>query len=192
MPEIRYFTHRLGHINLRGDPAEARFAKAAESALGVALPVAANTTAIVGDTVVYWLGPDEWLVVAPGDRERSIADALRTALGGVHSSVTVVSGGQAVLVLRGAHVRDLLAKGCPLDLHSPAFRAGACAQTHVAKAGVLLRPLADDAIEVIVRRSFLDYLWSWMQVAGSEYGLVPGVPHSRDGPPPKRGEPRVA
>jgi len=170
---IRYFEDGLrGHINLRGDPADARFAAAAERALGAALPTVANTTRVAGDIVVCWLGPDEWLAVTPGEREKQVVDALRAALKGVHSSVTPVSGGQTILVLRGAQVRDLLAKGSPFDLHAAAFRPGACAQTHLAKAGVLLRPLHDDAIEVIVRRSFADYLYKWLENAAAEYGWV--------------------
>lgn len=179
---IRYLENALrGHINLRGDPGDARFATAAERALGAALPTAPNTTRVAGDIVVYWLGPDEWLAVTPGEREREIVDALRSALDDVHSSVTPVTGGQTILVLRGAHVRDLLAKGCPFDLHSPAFRAGACAQTHLAKAGVLLRPVGDDAIEIVVRRSFADYLYKWLETAAAEYGWVHAT-HAAAGP----------
>jgi sarcosine oxidase subunit gamma len=178
---IRYFENALrGHINLRGDPADARFAAAAERALGAALPTAANTTRVAGDIVVYWLGPDEWLAVTPGEREREIADALRAGLEGVHAAVTPVTGGQTILVLRGAHVRDLLAKGCPFDLHASAFRAGACAQTHLAKAGVLLRPVGDDGIEIIVRRSFADYLYKWLETAAAEYGWMHAAPEAAD------------
>jgi sarcosine oxidase subunit gamma len=170
---LRYCENGLrGHINLRGDPTDARFAAAAERALGAALPTAANTTRIAGDIIVYWLGPDEWLAVTPGEREQEVVNALRSGLDGVHSSVTPVTGGQTILVLRGTHARDLLAKGCPFDLHSPGFRPGACAQTHLAKAGVLLRPLGDDGMEIIVRRSFADYLYKWLETAAAEYGWV--------------------
>lgn len=180
---IRYFEKGLrGHINLRGDAADARFAAAAERALGAALPTAPNTTRVAGDIVVCWLGPDEWLVVAPGEREPQIVDALRAGLDGVHSSVTAVTGGQTILELRGANVRDLLAKGSPFDLHSPSFREGACAQTHLAKAAVLLRPLGHDAMEVIVRRSFADYLHDWLETAAAEYGWV----HAPDAAPAPR------
>ena len=173
---ILYWENALqGHINLRGDPADAAFALPVAGALGAALPLAPNTTSAAGDVTAYWLGPDEWLIVTPGERERDVAEALRTALAGVHSSVTEVSGGQTILALRGAHVRDLLAKGCPLDLHPAAFAPGACAQTHLAKAAVLLRPLEGDAMELIFRRSFADYLWTWIETAATEYGLVPSA-----------------
>lgn len=152
----------LGHLNLRGRLTEAGFATAVSGVLGVALPSAANTVAVAGETVVCWLGPDEWLVVTPGAREAELAVALREALRGIFSAVTEVGSGQTVIVLRGRGVRDLLAKECPFDLHAPSFGPGACAQTRLAKAAVLLRPLDGAAIELVVRRSFADYLWSWL------------------------------
>ncbi|HZP91317.1 MAG TPA: sarcosine oxidase subunit gamma family protein [Burkholderiales bacterium] len=158
----------LGHINLRGEPADARFASAVERVLGVALPMTPNTVAIGRDGVVYWLGPDEWLLVTPGEREGPIASTLRDALGDVFSSVTEIGSGQTLIVLQGPMVRDLLAKECPFDLSAPSFALGTCAQTRLAKAAVLLRPLEDGAIELIVRRSFADYLWTWLADATAE------------------------
>jgi sarcosine oxidase, subunit alpha len=161
----------LGHIDIRGDGNDARFAAAVADVLGIALPMAANTVATGRHVVACWLGPDEWLVITPPRREGAIAAALRDALGGLHASVTEVGSGQTVLVLRGAAVRELLSKECPLDLHGSSFAPGACAQTRLAKCGILLRPLEGDAMELIVRRSFADYLWTWLEDAGAEYGL---------------------
>ena len=49
---------------------------------------------------------------------------------------------------------------------------GACAQTRLAKAPVLVRRLDDGgAYEIVVRRSFADYLWLWLEDAAAEYGL---------------------
>jgi sarcosine oxidase subunit gamma len=60
----------------------------------------------------------------------------------------------------------LLATDCPLDLHAREFKAGQCAQTRLAKATMTLSPLADEAgFEVIIRRSFADYLLLWLQDA---------------------------
>lgn len=152
----------LGHLNLRGRLTEAGFSGAVAGVLGTALPSAPNTVAVAGETVAYWLGPDEWLVVVPGAQEAEIAAALREALRGIFAAVTEVGSGQTVIVLRGRGARDLLAKECPFDLHAPSFVPGACAQTRLAKAAVLLRPLDDGAMELVVRRSFADYLWSWL------------------------------
>jgi sarcosine oxidase subunit gamma len=163
----------LGHINLRGDPGDARFAAAVKDVLGAELPVAPNTLAIERAIAIYWLGPDEWLVVTPGDRERAIADQLRAAFGALHVAVTELSGGQTVVELRGASVRELLSKECPLDFDPRAFPPGTCAQSHLAKAPVLLHALDDgQGFALVIRRSFADYFWLWLEDAAAEYGLA--------------------
>jgi sarcosine oxidase subunit gamma len=74
--------------------------------------------------------------------------------------------------LLGAAARRLLTKGCTLDLHPGVFGPGQCAQTGLAKAGVLIRPLPDNSgYDLIVRRSFADYLWQWLLRAGREYRI---------------------
>ena len=157
-------------LNIRGDAGDPRFVAAAERALGVALPRNPNTVAIARDGVGYWLGPDEWLFVSATAPEAALAATLREALGSLHSSVTEVGGGAFVIELRGKAVIDLLAKECPFDLDPAAFAPGACAQTRLAKAAVLLRPLEGGAMELIVRRSFADYLQRWLEDAAAEYG----------------------
>ncbi|HXH04625.1 MAG TPA: sarcosine oxidase subunit gamma family protein [Candidatus Competibacteraceae bacterium] len=164
----------LGHLNLRGDPADAAFRKAAEGVLGLALPCEPNTVAEGNGLTVYWLCPSEWLVVTAPDAEAALAAKLRQALAGQFAAVTEISSGQTVLVLRGDKARELLAKGCPLDLHPRVFGPGQCAQTLIAKAPALIRPLADGGYEVVVRRSFADYLWHWLEHVAdqNQYGLT--------------------
>jgi sarcosine oxidase subunit gamma len=162
----------LGHINLRGNPNDQAFVKAVEGALGFGLPLEPNTIAEGNGLVAYWLCPDEWLVVAPGEREADLAKGLRSALSDVFSAVTETSGAQTVIVLSGPHAWDLLAKGCTLDLHPRAFGPGRCAQSLLAKAGIIIRQLDESpSYEIIVRRSFADYLWQWMELETKEYGL---------------------
>lgn len=159
----------LGHVNLRGDPHDGRFIAAVERATGIALPLAPNTVAEGHDTTICWLGPDEWLLVMPRNRVAEIASALCTALDGAFAAVTEISGGQTVIVLRGRAARDVLARGCPLDLHPRTFAPGRCAQSRLAKAPILLRQVdMEPAFEIVVRRSFADYLWSWLTEAAAD------------------------
>ena len=120
-----------------------------------------------------WLGPDEWLIVTPPDEQDAVEDALVEALSGVFSSVTDITGGQTLITLSGEHSRDVLAKGCSLDLHPRAFGEGRCAQTVVAGSNViLLWAGAEPSFDLIVRRSFAEYLALWLHDAASEYGIV--------------------
>jgi sarcosine oxidase, subunit gamma len=162
----------LGHLNLRGDPCDPHFAGAVGGVLGDALPMVPNTLTDVNGVTIYWLGPDEWLIVTPDDHREAVERRLRHALGQLHVAVTDVSGGQTALHLHGRHVRDVLAKGCPIDLHPRVFGIGQCAQSHLGKAPVLIGQIEEQPyFELIVRRSFADYLWTWLESAAEEYGF---------------------
>ena len=163
----------LGHINLRGDAQDPRFVGVVGTVLGGDLPVAPNSVNDAQGNVAYWLGPDEWLIVTLGEHRAMIENELRTALASLHCAVTDVSGGQTVVHLRGTRVRELLAKGCPIDLNPRAFGIGQCAQSHLAKAPILIGQIENQpCFEIIVRRSFADYFWLWLEDAAAEYGFA--------------------
>jgi sarcosine oxidase subunit gamma len=163
----------LGHINIRGNPDNEALLEAVKAVLGTALPLEPNTVAEAGDVTIYWLGPDEWLAVMPGEREHEIAEALRKALDQFFAAVTVVSGGQTVIVLEGPGVRQVLARGSTLDLHPRVFAPGQCAQSIFGKAPFLIRQVTGaPRFELIVRRSFSDYVWLYLNDAARDDGLV--------------------
>ncbi len=158
-------------VNLRGDAGEDAFRAAAEAALGLALPRTPNTSAAAGDWAVLWLGPDEWLVVAPTGGGDGIAGDLRRALSGQSAAVTEVDEARWVIAVSGACARDVLAKGCTLDLHAREFGPGRCAQGTVGAVDVIL--LQTDEVpsyELYVQRSFAERLWLWLEDAALEYG----------------------
>lgn len=158
-------------INLRGSPDDDAFLAGAQRALGVALPLTPNRCNEGGGRIAAWLGPDEWLIMAADGEARSIEAALREAVtGDPWLSVVDVSNNYTGFMLCGSAAREVLAKGCPLDLHPAAFASGDCAQTVVAGARVLLRVTGGpDAIEIRVRNSFARYTAAWLADAMAEY-----------------------
>ena len=162
----------LGHVNLRGDPEDAAFLDAVQGVLGVGLPTEPNTVAEGDGVGALWLGPDEWLLITPPSLETQLDEALREALDDTFAAVTDVSGGQIVISIQGSHARDVLAKGCSLDLHPRVFSPGHCAQTLVASVGAIIRQIDEKpSFDLIVRRSFAEYLALWLEDAAQEYGL---------------------
>ena len=154
-------------LNLRGNPADARFMQAVLLHTGMHLPQRANTASIDPQRQLLWMGPDEWLLKVRDAQGDAIATARGAALQGVHSAVVDVGHGNTTLTLQGPAAADLLARGCPLDLHARVFPAGALAQTHVAKASATVLCLAAGThFELTVRRSFADYLFRWLCAAG--------------------------
>ncbi len=158
-------------INLRGDPADKAFVSAANKILRQDLPLGPNTVSN-GISTIYWLGPDEWLIVTPGGERPTLPILLDDALHGMHASLNDLTGGQVAMRISGDNAAALLAKGCTIDLHPTIFSTGQCAQTGLAKASILLSKV-DDAptFDVIVRRSFAEYLALWLQHAGAGYGI---------------------
>lgn len=164
----------LTQLDVRVDPAAPEAAQAAR-VLGVALPTTANTAVSGADGVeVLWLGPDEWLVVAPPD-QTALEPALRDALGSA-GAVVDVSAHRTTIAVSGTLTRDVLARGCSLDLDPRVSPAGTCVQTLLALAGVILvvrdsgatREKANE-VHLLVRSSFARYLADWLVDACHEY-----------------------
>ena len=156
----------LGYLNLRARENNTGFLAATLKVLGCEPPTAANTVIESGDYRIYWLGPDEWLVVTPTGQQDQVKTELLASLDGVFCAVVDNSSGLTMLHVTGDNAAALLATDCPFDLHPRQFKHGQCAQTRLAKAGMTISPLADGAgFEVIIRRSFADYLLLWLQDA---------------------------
>ncbi len=162
----------IGKIDLRGDPSERAFMAAVGRALDLVLPSDPNTATASGGVTALWLGPDEWLLICQPGSERKLMVKLREALQGVHAAVTDLTDARTTIRIQGPGAREVLAKGCSLDLHPRAFPPGAVAQSRLAKADVLLHrvdqegaDMAEPAFDLLVGRSFAGYLWAWLEEA---------------------------
>ena len=157
----------LDMLNLRGNAEDPAFVQAVLQGSGLHLPRKANTASIDPQRQLLWLGPDEWLLKCRDGLGSAIAAALRAALQGRHSAVVEVGDGNSTLLVQGPAAAELLARGCPLDLHPRVFVAGCVAQSHVAKAAATILCLEPGTrFELTVRRSFADYLARWLCAAG--------------------------
>ena len=153
----------LAQLNLRVDASDATVIRRLSDSLGVSLPLTPNSVTRADDRRALWLGPDEWLVVAPADQAGSLDQALRNGLAGAFSSIVDVSANRTVLEIRGVKAHDLLAHGVPIDLDPPAFGPGRCAQTLLAKAQVIIERRGDEpAFHLYVRSSFATYAADWL------------------------------
>lgn len=168
----------LAKINLRGDPQNAAFIQAAGSALDGVQPTTAPNTAVRAAAIdLLWLGPDEWLVVAAAGSEAALAAGFAAAVAPHGGTVTDVTESRTTITVAGPRAREVLAKGCPIDLHPRKFRPGDCAQSLVARVGVILLRADDGSgpaprFELHVLRSMADYLWRFLEDAGLEYGVA--------------------
>jgi sarcosine oxidase subunit gamma len=158
----------VAQLNLRLDLKDADAAQRIAGALGFALPVTPNTVASNGDRRALWLGPDEWLVVAPDGQQNALEPALLSGLNGAFGSVVDVSANRAVLEIRGAKARKLLAHGVSIDLDARSLGSDRCAQTLLAKAQVIIERRDQSAFHLYVRASFAGYVATWLLDAATE------------------------
>lgn len=163
----------LAYINLRGDAGDSEFANAVRNATAVDLPTEPNTVSEGNDCHALWLSPDEWYLVAAAGREQALVEQLERALSGQPFAVNDLTSGLTTIEISGPRVRDVIAKGCTLDLHARAFGPGQCAQTLISHAVVVIRCVDSAPVfEITVRRSFADFLWAWLEDAALEYGMA--------------------
>ena len=144
------------------------------SVLGTDLPATPNTWVATDTGRAIWLGPDEWLLTSttdsPEELELAVQDEVRPAGG----AAADVSAQRISLRLNGTRVRELLAKGCAIDLHPRVFTPGSAVQTMLGRAGVILLAPGtagtdDTELLVLVRSSFAGYLADWLLDAALEY-----------------------
>ncbi|POX37787.1 sarcosine oxidase subunit gamma [Streptomyces sp. Ru73] len=154
-------------LSLRVAPDSAAAARI-EKCLGAALPARCGQTAPAGPRTTLWLGPDEWLVIAPPGAAPLTAE-LTEALAGEPGSVVDVSANRTVLELCGPAARGVLDKGCPLDLHPRAFPVGHAVATQLGPVPVLLWRTAEETYRLLPRSSFADHLARWLMDAMAEY-----------------------
>ncbi|MDB3986414.1 sarcosine oxidase subunit gamma family protein, partial [Pseudomonadales bacterium] len=139
--------------------------------LGLALPIAPLTSSVRAALCIRWLGPDEWLLTLPLDDLAQAEADLRDA-GGAQIALVDVSGGQTVLVVQGDSAIQVLMKSTSYDVGLQNFPVGKVVTTTFAQAQVVMRRMNEVTFELILRRSFADYLWAWLRDAASEFGFA--------------------
>ena len=158
----------LGKINLRGG---ADMLPVIRTHTGCDALPENNRLVSVGDRHLVWLGPDEFLLLCAAGTETHLHSQLTLDMADIHAAVTNVTDSLCALSLRGSAVREVLARGCALDLHPSKFTAGDCAQSMLAHAAVTLIANDETGFTLICRTSFAPYVADWLMDAGLAFGV---------------------
>jgi len=137
-------------------------------ALGVLLPTVPCRSVIARDRAALWLGPDEWLIVAP-ETVRDLAVQATRAVGSQAASIVDVSHRSRTLEITGNRAAWCLNGFCALDLDQQAFPVGMCTRTLLGRAEVVLWRIAPEVFHVDVPRSFVPYVWACLEEARLEF-----------------------
>ncbi|WP_427136306.1 sarcosine oxidase subunit gamma [Pseudarthrobacter sp. S9] len=143
------------------------------------LPPRSGEVRSTGDTAVLWLGPTEFLVVAPTDAHESLGgdllQALRAALSDGEGQVVDLSANRTTFELSGPRARAVLEKGCSLDLHARVFSSGTALSTEIGNIPAILWKTGEEVYRIFPRASFAEFLGRWLLDAMREYAS-PEVP----------------
>lgn len=165
---VRLNEIQCGHIVIRG--LENVIKDVVQSQLELALPTEPLSCHQNEAACIRWISPDEWLVTVAEDETHSIEVKLRHALEG-HAAIVNVSGGQTLLQLAGQHAEEVLMKSTSYDVHESNLQVGKVVTTTFAHTQVVLRRLDANSFELVVRRSFADYVFAWIRDAATEFGI---------------------
>jgi sarcosine oxidase subunit gamma len=159
-------------VTLRTAPAATRLllrgadaVAAAGNAFGVAMPMTPCKSNADGARVSLWLGPDEWLLIAPEAETPALQVKMEAALGGVAHSLVDISHRQTALTVEGRGAELLLNAGVPLDLSLAAFPIAAVVRTIFEKVEIILWRQQSESFHVEVWRSFAPYLCALLEAA---------------------------
>jgi sarcosine oxidase subunit gamma len=116
--------------------------------------------------------PGQWLAVAESKEARALPAMLGVALKGV-ATVVDQSDGKAVLRISGPRAREVLAKGCSLDLHPSVFKPGSAGTMPVALIDCVIWQVDEiPSYDLAVPASFAESFWSWLTASAAEYGYT--------------------
>ncbi|MEJ1936183.1 sarcosine oxidase subunit gamma family protein, partial [Nostoc sp. NIES-2111] len=113
------------------------------------------------------IGPDEWLLVAPGADAAALFASIEAATSEPHSLVDV-SHRQTAILVEGPRCADTLNAAVPLDLSAEAFPAGMATRTIFEKAEIVLWRSGPQAFRIEVWRSFSPYVLGLLEEVRQE------------------------
>ncbi|HUY84222.1 MAG TPA: sarcosine oxidase subunit gamma family protein [Steroidobacteraceae bacterium] len=147
---------------------------AAESVFPISPADAVCRAHVDGARASLWLGPDEYLLIAPTEPGAAALIAqLTAAIGALPHALVDVSHRQVAFEIHGPQAARILNGACPLDLEESRFPVGACTRTVFAKAEIVLWRTHAEAFRVEAWRSFARYVAELLAEIAQDYGDHP-------------------
>ncbi len=153
------------YVVVRGKKDDADFVRALQS-LGFELPGPMSITKN-DKGIMIWISPDEYLLIMDEAKKIPFIEQSNQAFSSLFAAVIDNSGGYAQLELSGAKHLDVLAKLSAYPFAD--LEKKKVISSYLGKAPAIIIRLKKDAIIVLVRFSFADYLWRLLDSASGEY-----------------------
>ena len=158
-------------INLRGNANNKDFSSKVGKILGIILPLDVGKITIKEEISVICTGPNEWLIISNNTvRENGSGFELENILYENISkndlgSVTNVTDQFTIFSLTGSNIYEVLSKSSPFDFDK--LLDNSSAQTLLNNIDITIVKKNNANMDLFVRRSFSEHLWSWINDAAS-------------------------
>tara|TARA_B100000676_G_scaffold239421_1_gene240094 strand:+ start:708 stop:1271 length:564 start_codon:yes stop_codon:yes gene_type:complete len=149
------------------------FISAVGKSLNILLPTEANTSTQGDKLTALWLSPDEWMIysnepVNENTNSYETEELLNNNISKLNlGAVTDVTDQFVIINLKGNKIYELFQSGSPFNFNDFQNKKGAVTQTILNKIDIIIHNLDKNTVNLFVRRSFSQHLFSWMNDAAS-------------------------
>jgi sarcosine oxidase subunit gamma len=156
---------------IRGKKRE--FFSAVGKSLNILLPTEPNTSTQSDKLTAVWLSPDEWMIYSnePVDENTNnyeTEELLNNKISKLNlGAITDVTDQFVMINLKGNKIYQLFQTGSPFNFNDFQNRKGAVTQTILNKIDIIVHNQDKNTVNLFVRRSFSQHLFSWMNDAAS-------------------------
>ena len=156
---------------IRGKKRE--FLSAVGKSLNMVLPTKANTSTQSEKLTALWLSPDEWMIFS-NDVVKKNTNSYETEIL-LNKNISKLNLGAVVdvtdqyvrITLKGDKIYNLFETGSPFNFNEFRNKIGSVTQTIIAKIDVVIHNKNQNEVNLFVRRSFSEHLFSWMNDSAS-------------------------
>ena len=156
---------------IRGKKRE--FISAVGKSLNILLPTESNTSTQSDKLTAVWLSPDEWMIysnesINKNKNNYEIEELLNKNISKLNlGAITDVTDQFVMISLKGNKIYEIFQSGSPFNFNDFQNKKGAVTQTILAKIDIIVHNQDKNTINLFVRRSFSQHLFSWMNDAAS-------------------------
>ena len=149
------------------------FISAVGKSLNILLPTEANTSTQSDKLTALWLSPDEWMIFSNDTMNKDLNDyetekLLQNNISKINlGAVTDVTDQFVMINLKGNKIYELFQSGSPFNFNNFKNKKGATTQTILGKIDIIVHNQDKNTVNLFVRRSFSEHLFSWMNDAAS-------------------------
>ncbi len=115
------------------------------------------------------LSPGQWMLVSEAYEGDDFGQETAKKIAGL-GYLSEQSDSRVCIRVSGLNARDLMSRGCRLDLHQNVTAKGFCAQTQMAQVGVLIHQVSDaPAYDLYVYAGFARSFWHWLTETAAQF-----------------------